>query len=180
MLKMLLWARYRTVSFQESWGVSGLYERLFCIQLRPCFLDLCTYLSDCCRGCVQKCSNFSLAGSWGGQDICAYDEDETWVQNFSWKTWRRKHKWYDNIKQNLKQYVKWLVLVRDRFSAAYCERLQYLSDCHILKKYPAFSSFVSVAHRGGVHPPPEIPKFWQSRTQLQIERIVFSVPIPKS
>jgi hypothetical protein len=29
-------------------------------------------------------------------------------------------------------------------------------------------------------PPPEIPKFWQSRTGLQIERKMFSVPIPTS
>jgi hypothetical protein len=38
------------------------------------------------------------------------------------------------------------------------------------------------AYRGGVWgfqtPPPEIPKFWQSRTWLQIERKMFSVPIP--
>jgi hypothetical protein len=27
-------------------------------------------------------------------------------------------------------------------------------------------------------PPPEIPKFWQSRTRLEIERKMFSVPIP--
>lgn len=39
--------------------------------------------------------------------------------------------------------MKWLELVRDRFSAAYCEKLQYLSDCNILKKDPALSSFVS-------------------------------------
>jgi hypothetical protein len=29
-------------------------------------------------------------------------------------------------------------------------------------------------------PPPEIPKFWQSRNGLQIERKMFSVPIPTS
>jgi hypothetical protein len=29
-------------------------------------------------------------------------------------------------------------------------------------------------------PPPEIPKFWQSRTGLQIERKMFSFPIPTS
>jgi hypothetical protein len=28
--------------------------------------------------------------------------------------------------------------------------------------------------------PPEIPKFWQSRARLQIERKMFSVPIPTS
>jgi hypothetical protein len=34
---------------------------------------------------------------------------------------------------------------------------------------------------GGFRPPlPEIPKFWQSRTGLQIERIMFSVPTPTS
>ena len=34
---------------------------------------------------------------------------------------------------------------------------------------------------GGVQPPPpEIPKFWQSRTGLQIEQKMFSVPIPTS
>ena len=27
-------------------------------------------------------------------------------------------------------------------------------------------------------PPPKIPKFWQSRTGLQMERKMFSVPIP--
>jgi hypothetical protein len=40
--------------------------------------------------------------------------------------------------------------------------------------------------RGGVlglnapPPPPEILKFWHSRTGLQIERKMFSVPIPTS
>ena len=29
-------------------------------------------------------------------------------------------------------------------------------------------------------PPPEIPKFWQIRTGLQIEQKMFSVPIPTS
>ena len=33
---------------------------------------------------------------------------------------------------------------------------------------------------GSNPPPPEIPKFWQSRTGLQIERKMFSVPIPTS
>ena len=33
---------------------------------------------------------------------------------------------------------------------------------------------------GGSNPPPEIPKFWQSRTKLQIEQKMFSVPIPTS
>jgi len=33
----------------------------------------------------------------------------------------------------------------------------------------------------GVHPlPPEVPKFWQSRTGLQIEWKMFSDPIPTS
>ena len=39
--------------------------------------------------------------------------------------------------------MKWLERVRDRFSAAYCESLRYLSDFHILKKDPALSLFVS-------------------------------------
>jgi hypothetical protein len=34
--------------------------------------------------------------------------------------------------------------------------------------------------RGGFQTPPEIPKFWQSRTGLQIERKMFSIPIPTS
>ena len=43
----------------------------------------------------------------------------------------------------------------------------------------------SVAYRGGVWgvqtpPPPEITKFWQSCIWLQIERKMFSVPIPTS
>ena len=33
---------------------------------------------------------------------------------------------------------------------------------------------------GGLTPPPEIPKFWQSRTGLQIERKMFSVHIATS
>ena len=33
---------------------------------------------------------------------------------------------------------------------------------------------------GGFKPPPKIPKIWQSRTGLQIEREMFSVPIPTS
>jgi len=76
------------------------------------------YLLDYCRGTIQNCCNSSYAAVWGGQDISTYDEHETRVQNFSWKTWRLKHKWCGNIKQDLKQYVKWLELVRDRFSAA--------------------------------------------------------------
>jgi hypothetical protein len=43
----------------------------------------------------------------------------------------------------------------------------------------------AVAYRGGglglqTPRPPEIPEFWQSRTGLQIERKMFSVPIPTS
>ena len=33
---------------------------------------------------------------------------------------------------------------------------------------------------GVFNPPSEIPKFWQSRTWLQIERKMFSVPVPTS
>ena len=34
--------------------------------------------------------------------------------------------------------------------------------------------------RWDVQTPPEIPEFWRSRTGLQIERKMFSVPIPAS
>jgi hypothetical protein len=44
--------------------------------------------------------------------------------------------------------------------------------------------YMAVAYRGVVWrlqpPPPEIPKFWQSQTGLQIERQMFSVPVPTS
>ena len=40
------------------------------------------------------------------------------------------------------------------------------------------SASSGVPRGGGLNPPPEIPKFWQSRTGLQIERKMCSVPIP--
>jgi len=42
---------------------------------------------------------------------------------------------------------------------------------------------IAAAYRegfGGGSNTPEIPKFWQNRTGLQIERKMFSVPIPTS
>jgi hypothetical protein len=60
-LTMLLRTRYWTVSLNESWGVSGLYEWLLRFQPRPCSLELC-YLLDYCRGTVYNCCNTSYAG----------------------------------------------------------------------------------------------------------------------
>ena len=61
-----------------------------------------------------------------------------------------------------------------------CRRRYFVSDVYI------FQCMSAVACResglGGFKPPPpnEIPKFWESRTGLQIERKMFSVPIPTS
>ena len=81
-----------------------------------------------------------------------------------------------SIKREISRSVEWLITSAGEFDC-----MQFTDrSCEWSNQCLEISGATEWVGLECSNPPTEIPKFWQSRTGLQIERKMFIVPIPTS
>ena len=136
------------------------------------------YLSDhtasvCCNGGMDVCGHWSLLSGVHARKkpSLTWRASRSWLWYSHWLPFRLRH-WHSQCSPS--PAIRDNVLVKPSL-----ETPMHRLRCHS-------RTYVSVLtesyRRGGVmvFNPREIPKFWQSRTGLQIEQKMYSVPIPTS